>query len=76
MNKLTKAALTGVAALGLIGGGLVAGGAPSAEAAGGKIYKSYSQCKYASADMKMSGVKVTTDCKKIPYTPWYLLQWK
>lgn len=76
MNKLTKAAITGVAALGLIGGGLVAGSAPAAEAAGSKLYKSYTACAYAALDMQVSGITVTNNCVKIPYTGWYVLSWR
>lgn len=76
MNKFTKAALTGVAALGLIGGGFVAGNAPAAEAAGAKFYGSYTTCKYAAADMRASGVTITANCVKIPATSSYMLAWK
>ena len=76
MNKLTKAVLTGVAALGLIGGGFVVGNAPAAEAAGAKFYSSYTSCKYAATDMKLAGKTITANCVKIPATKTYMLAWR
>ncbi|MGO3758723.1 MAG: hypothetical protein ACTJGQ_07685 [Agrococcus casei] len=78
MNKLTKAALTGVAALGLIGGGLVTGGgAPAAEAAGGyKMYNSKNYCKTVALDLQMSGGTVVLNCQWVPLSNKYLLIWK
>ena len=77
MNKLTKAALTGVAALGLIGGGLVAGGAPAAEAAAGyELYSSKNYCKLVSADLRLAGGEVVVNCQWVPLSNKYLLVWQ
>ena len=82
MNKLTKAALTGVAALGLIGGGLVTGGgAPAAEAATvhHSSYSSKNACLTAKMDIRasydFSGVNttVTVNCVKVPLSSKYHL---